>query len=169
MTYTDCLPAAKCQLNCKCSADAGREGCLLPEGAARCLPFAPCSAAVAFISPRSSRKSLLPSLSGPRGRPGEQSRRGGSGPLEGLCPQGRKVDSLEIPTRPWHMSPGATLSRSLSSLLGSGFLPGPEGEGGRGRVSGWVEGTRSGNHYHSPGPGAVSSHLWHGLTGQTTL
>lgn len=85
LTYTDWLPAAKCQLNCKCLAEPGREGRLFPEGAVRSRLFAPCSDAIESISPSTShRKILIPSWkafalgSGPRRRPGQQDR-GGSG------------------------------------------------------------------------------------------
>lgn len=43
LTYTDWLPAAKCQLNCKCLAEPGRECRLFPEGAVRSRLLAPCS------------------------------------------------------------------------------------------------------------------------------
>lgn len=89
--------------------------------------------------------------------------------MEGLRPQGRTVESLEIPPRPWHMSPGETLSRSLSSMLRSGFLHGPEEGGGWGPVSGCVEGTRSGGITTIHRALALSPVIYgHGLTGQTT-
>lgn len=98
LTYTDWLPAAKCQLNCKCLAEAGREGRLPPEGAACVLAvFAPRSDAVEFISPCISRsKILMPSwkafaLASFRAKgapPGEQGGRGGSSLVEGLYQQG---------------------------------------------------------------------------------
>lgn len=145
LTYTDWLPAAKCQLNCKCLAEPGREGCLFPEGAVRSRLFAPCSDAIESISPSTShRKILIPSWkafalgSGRGGALDSRTEEAQAFPNPGPRPFGEAL--LARCHRegrggggPWkslkdlsmRLTPGATLGKSLPALLRPGFLRRP--------------------------------------------
>ena len=118
-------------------------------------------------------KAFLPSLPGQGGAPESRAEEKGLASSRGFISKAAgTADALKIPPKPWHTSPGATLSESLSSLLRPGF--GYWARGLRRWQLGscvWVCGGNKlwQSHRHSPGPDAVPSHSWAQSVCSTTL
>lgn len=164
MTYTDWLPAAKCQLNCKCLAEAGQAGRLLAEGAALSLFFFLRHVLTRLyfflLPPRAGNPhALLEDSCPPFPADGAPRERGG-GAGSGLWPLPRALGLLEglslfarwhgaIPENSPEILAGDSwcdLEHTPSAPLRPGFLRRPrglEGDGGWGPLSGCAEGARS--------------------------